>query len=132
MAKLTTEDLLTREGRITFLAAIVSNDIEATGTTQLYTHEERIQALEMLMSVEGDQAVAGSCGGGVNCDGYEPSDEDDDEYCEACGFGPREDDVEDEEYCDGGCEDCSGVDDEDELLDEPEDDVPSDEEVSKL
>jgi hypothetical protein len=111
MAKLTTEDLLTREGRIKFLAAIVSNDTEMTGTTS-FTHDQRIQALELLMSVEGDQAVAGSCGGGVNCDGYEPSDE---EYCE-------------------GCEVCCGVDieDDDELLDEPEDDIPSDEEVSKL
>jgi hypothetical protein len=112
MAKLTTEDLLTREGRIKFLAAVAADDGDTTGQYKGYTHEERIQALELLMSVEGDQAVAGSCGGGVNCDGYEPSDE---EYCE-------------------GCEVCCGVDieDDDELLDEPEDDIPSDEEVSKL
>jgi hypothetical protein len=88
---------LTREGRIKFLAAVAADDGDTTGQYKGYTHEERIQALEMLMSVEGDQMVE------VPYETYDDTDED--------------------EVCDGGCESCCGEDFED---------VPSDEEVSKL
>ena len=81
MAKLTTEDLLTREGRIRFLAAIAADDggtvgamnVEPTGiddegeiivsvvplatTTSYFTYDQRMRALELLMAVEGDQMI---------------------------------------------------------------------------
>lgn len=103
MAKLTTEDLLTREGRITFLAAVIAGDTDLTIGIPgggPYTFEERMRALEMLMSVEGDQVVHSPAA---------VADEYDDEDCEACE----------------GCDVCEGYEDDGDCCPEHED-------VSKL